>query len=289
MRHSRHPAVLLVLAVLLAWPAAAWGVALDGATPPLGPSPLNVSVAAGTSAAYRVPLTAGETLVVSLSAAPGSPATLDLDLYLYGPGMTQTVHGSAIARSVLPPTGYPETITYRVPSTGTYYLEVFSAEGSGSGVMNWAVVPEPLLPVHRFYNVRTGTHFYTPDENERARVASTMQDTYSYDGVAYYTKASSNYQYLYRFFNKRTGSHFYTASDAERDSVLANLGGTFSYDGPTYLVSSGPDGGKTPVYRFYNRRNGAHFYTADPAERDNVLNTLGYLYDFEGAAFWIGR
>jgi hypothetical protein len=32
------------------------------------------------------------------------------------------------------------------------------------------------------------------------------------------------------------------------------------------------------VYRFYNLRTGTHFYTADPAERDTVLNTLGSLY-----------
>ena len=29
-----------------------------------------------------------------------------------------------------------------------------------------------------------------------------------------------------------------------------------------------------PLYRFYNRRNGSHFYTVDQAERDYVIATL---------------
>ena len=46
-------------------------------------------------------------------------------------------------------------------------------------------------------------------------------------------------------------------------------------------------GSSLPVYRFYNARAGVHFYTASAAERDNVINTLGSVYRFEGPAYGI--
>ena len=42
-----------------------------------------------------------------------------------------------------------------------------------------------------------------------------------------------------------------------------------------------------PVYRFYNLKNGSHFYTADSSEMLNVCNTLSSIYQYEGPAFWI--
>lgn len=289
MRLARLLAALFVFGAVLAAPALASGLALDALVPTLPASPATVAPASGDSVAYRVILGQGETLQLSLSPAGGSPATLDLDLYLYGPSATAVDHASAIRKAVLPPTGYPEVIGYQAPAAGTYYLEVYCAEGTGQGVLTWSVLPEPLLPVYRFYNIRTGTHFYTPNEDERANVEATLGGTYRLEGAAYYMRASKNSQYLYRFFNRRNGSHFYTASDTERDSVITTLGGTYNYDGPTYLVSTSPGEGRAAVYRFYNRRTGSHFYTATASERDTVIRELGGTYDYEGPAFYIGQ
>lgn len=41
-------------------------------------------------------------------------------------------------------------------------------------------------PVYRFFRPSTGTHFYTADESEKARVLSTMGHLYSFDGIAFY-------------------------------------------------------------------------------------------------------
>ncbi|MEB0056390.1 MULTISPECIES: serine protease [unclassified Variovorax] len=42
---------------------------------------------------------------------------------------------------------------------------------------------------------------------------------------------------------------------------------------------------RVPIYRLYNRRAQSHFYTADPAERDNAIqHSLDYSYD--GIAFY---
>ncbi len=145
------------------------------------------------------------------------------------------------------------------------------------------------LNVYRFYNMRTGTHFYTADAAERANVISALRSTYHYDGVAYTvdTASTSLTQDLYRFYNVRTGTHFYTASDAEKNDVIARLSSTFHYEGVAYRVSPTPSAGAAAVNRFYNVRTGTHFYTADDDEKANVIATMGAVYHYEGVAYYV--
>lgn len=147
-----------------------------------------------------------------------------------------------------------------------------------------------LRPVYRFFNMKTGTHFYTASEVERYTVARTWPTTYRFEGVAYSINASNttNTVPLYRFWNKKNGTHFYTASEAEKNDVLARLSGVYRLDGVAYYVSSVATS-STPVYRFYNMRLGTHFYTASPAERDSVASNLGSIYRLEGVAYYIGN
>ena len=146
-----------------------------------------------------------------------------------------------------------------------------------------------LNPVYRFYNKTIGTHFYTPSEAEKNSVIANLSRIYTYEGIAYKTNPYNNSQPLYRFFNKKNGSHFYTASAAERNNVIANLSATYVYEGETYRVSPTYAAGKTPVYRFYNKRNGSHFYTANETEKNNVIATLSGVYVYEGVAFHLGH
>lgn len=162
----------------------------------------------------------------------------------------------------------------------------FAAEAIGTSYTINLVI-RPKTPVYRFYNFTNGTHFFTDSPAERDHVMATWPNIYRYEGVAYLTSSLTDLQPLYRFYNVVSKSHFYTASATERDDVIARLGRIYSYDGPTYAVSTGPGPTTTPVYRFYNLKNGSHFYTADVGEMLNVRNTLGYLYQYEGPAFWI--
>ncbi len=41
----------------------------------------------------------------------------------------------------------------------------------------------------------------------------------------------------------------------------------------------------TRVFRFYNLKNGVHFYTASEAEKDSTLANLGATYKYEGVAY----
>lgn len=42
-----------------------------------------------------------------------------------------------------------------------------------------------------------------------------------------------------------------------------------------------------PVYRFYNKSTGTHFYTASEAERYTVIRKLAATYTYEGPAYWV--
>lgn len=164
------------------------------------------------------------------------------------------------------------------PTVGTHYLSYLDYE--------WVTVSPSL--VWRFFNTRTGTHFYTADPAEKSDVINNLGWLFAYEGEAYSvnTGSPSNMRPLYRFYNTRAGTHFYTMDEGEKANVIANLSTIYSYDGPAYNVSSFPWYSR-PVYRFYNARAGVHFYTADAAERDNVINNYGNVYAYEGPAFYL--
>jgi hypothetical protein len=150
-------------------------------------------------------------------------------------------------------------------------------------------VATPAVPVYRFYNFTNNTHFFTNSLDEANHVIATWPDVFRYEGIAYYTNPLNNTQPLYRFYNNVSKSHFYTASLEEANYVVANYSNVFTYDGQTYSVSPVPVPNSTPVYRFYNLRNGSHFYTASAEEADIVIATWPTVYRYEGPAFWIGQ
>jgi hypothetical protein len=94
--------------------------------------------------------------------------------------------------------------------------------------------------VYRFYNVVTGTHFYTISESEKETVRSTLSYIFQYEGIAWQgsTSAGSGWIPMFRFFNRLTGAHFYTSSAAERDSVNARLP-QMAFEGIAYYVRQG--------------------------------------------------
>lgn len=157
---------------------------------------------------------------------------------------------------------------------------------TGSAVAALTPAPPDTVSVFRFYNARTGSHFYTPSAAERDMVIDRWPTLYAYEGVAY-TVNAANAHPLYRFYNVKVASHFYTASVAERDQVIALWPHIFAYEGETYNVAlAGPE--SQAVYRFFSRVNGSHFFTASAAERDLVRQAWPHIYDYEGPAFYRG-
>ncbi len=149
--------------------------------------------------------------------------------------------------------------------------------------------PVALAPVYRFYNFTNNTHFFTPSLDEANSVIANYPKVFRYEGICYYTNPANNTQPLYRFYNRVSASHFYTASLDEANHILATWPHIFTLDGQTYAVNPGPVPNSMPVYRFFNLRNGSHFYTASAEEADMVIATWPTIYRFEGPAFWLGQ
>lgn len=184
--------------------------------------------------------------------------------------------------------------SFVVSRVGTHVLRLAGVSGGVyySKVVTFTIASPPspgLQPVFRFYRRALGTHFFTNSHEERDSIVTGLAGTYSYEGIAYWTNPSANQQPLYRFFRPSTGTHFYTASDAEMQNVRATLSRTYTFEGPAYNVTSAPAPGATVVWRFFNRRNGTHFYTADENEKNAVLANLGGTYSLDGQAFWLAQ
>ena len=167
---------------------------------------------------------------------------------------------------------------------------ISQVKGSDFEVVDANVPPIENTPgaVWRFYNRSAGVHFYTADYAEMEHVRGTLTSAYAYEGVAYVVDRANpgNSSPLYRFYNMRAGSHFYTADPAEKDRVASTLPSLYHYDGPAYAISRTSAPGARTIWRFYNRGNGSHFYTASAAERDNTIALLSSTYAYEGPAFY---
>ncbi|MRR11134.1 hypothetical protein EG835_01280 [bacterium] len=90
---------------------------------------------------------------------------------------------------------------------------------------------------------------------------------------------------VYRFYNKVAGTHFYTASEAERYNVMRRMSATFTYEGPAYRVNTANPVNSSPLYRFFNKKNGTHFYTASEAEKQSVIDRMSATFTFEGPVY----
>jgi hypothetical protein len=150
-------------------------------------------------------------------------------------------------------------------------------------------INQSLLPVWRFYNMRTGTHFYTADPAEKNAVVATLSSIYRLEGVAYNVNTANpaNSAPLYRFYNVVTGAHFYTADTVERDRLINTMAAVYHFDGPAYNVCLTNVAGSTTVWRFFDVVTGTHFYTADAAEKASVIANLSAIYHLDGPAFYL--
>ena len=246
------------------------------------PTPVPVPNVAPTAAITATPGTGTAPVVVSFSSADSSDSDGTIASYRweFGDGTNQT--------------GPSATHTYAAAGTYTATLTVTDDDGATASASKQIVVSAPVTngsksDVHRFLNKKNGTHFLTASTEERDAVVTSLSSVYAYEGVAYSEDPARNTQPLYRFYNRSNGTHFYTASKAEADSIVANLSHIYTLDGQAYNVCATPVADSIPVFRFYNVKNGAHFYTASTQERDETIANLSSTYLYEGPAFWLAQ
>lgn len=138
-----------------------------------------------------------------------------------------------------------------------------------------------------------GSFVYTPAN----RYVGADSFTYrAFDGESYsapvavsitVTEPPADMRPVYHFYNKLNGSHFYTISAEERDIVIARWPAVYTYEGESYYVNVAGTANNAPLYRFYNRVNGSHFYTASAEERDIVIARWSATYTYEGVAYYV--
>ena len=140
--------------------------------------------------------------------------------------------------------------------------------------------------IYRFFNVDTGTHFFTQSTFERDSVINNL-DAFNFEGPTFRAADPTNAaaDTVFRFFNTQTGTHFFTQSTAERDNILDTLP-QFSFEGEAYKGYTEQVDGSIPLYRFFNTQTGTHFYTAGEAEKDSIIENLP-TFNFEGTAYWV--
>lgn len=114
---------------------------IPGAAIPASPLSGTVDALADPNDVYSLDLTAGQRLTLSLIGPEGG----DLDLYLFGPATTALGYFiDAVGYSKR--TTFPETISYLVPSSGSYRIAVHAFSGSGAYALSWHVA-EPSSTV----------------------------------------------------------------------------------------------------------------------------------------------
>lgn len=190
---------------------------------------------------------------------------------------------------VTSPTG---NINFRDPVTGTQ-LDSFGNPITSPVPPTGSPVPGGNIPVQRFWDFVTRSHFYTANQTEQFQRLSDP-NRYRNEGVEFFaantgTPAAQNVR---RFLNTSSGTYFYTADPNSAQFVRERLS-QFRDEGDAFLAFGAQVPGTIPVYRFANLDaekgnplNITHFYTADPINRQTVINTLPNFRD-EGVAFYV--
>jgi len=160
-----------------------------------------------------------------------------------------------------------------------------SAYSSGAVAAKSAAV---RIPAYRFFNGRSGAHFYTTSTAERDQVQATLSPPFAFEGAAFLVASgySPGLRPVHRFYNTQTGVHFYTISEGERAHVVANLP-RYRYEGVAYHASPVAGQGLVPLYRFFVPSRGFHFFTANKTERDSIIASLSAIYSYEGVGYYV--
>ena len=84
-----------------------------------------------------------------------------------------------------------------------------------------------------------------------------------------------------------------TMTEAQIQAFLVSQGSYLANYRETRTVAVGPDSYRCPisatisVYRFYNMKNGSHFYTASVNEKNAVIAKWSSTYRYEGVAWYV--
>ena len=225
---------------------------------------------AGATGDFRMGVPTATSLGINLNQSVWAPGTgflsgsADVDLAV---GAADTAAPSAPASAVGMSGDKVATVSWAGATDDNavagYYVARWLAAPAGAAYSPVHTRVATLAPSARTYSDTGLTNGSTYYYEIRAFDASGNVGPRSATAVAAPMTATT----VYRFYNKKNGSHFYTASPAEKASVEANLSAIYRYEGVAYKVNNANPVNSQPLYRFYNKKNGSHFYTANAAEK----------------------
>jgi len=67
--------------------------------------------------------------------------------------------------------------------------------------------------------------------------------------------------------------------------VIASYPNVYQYEGVCWVLDAGSPLATQNLYRFYNRTNGTHFYTASESEKASVIAYQAATYQYEGPVY----
>jgi hypothetical protein len=147
-----------------------------------------------------------------------------------------------------------------------------------------------LNAVYRFFDTKTGDHFYTLSSAEKQQIQATLP-AYKYEGVGWATPDDGpNTIDVFRFFDTKTSQHFFTTSATERDNVIKTLP-SYHYEGVAFEAYANPEAGGSgavTLERFFNTNTGLHHYAANADEAYAINHgSAGAGWVDEGKAFTV--
>ena len=142
--------------------------------------------------------------------------------------------------------------------------------------------------VFRFYDTKTGDHFYTTDVMESLSIQANMKH-FNYEGVAWGAphKQPGTID-VFRFYDHKSGEHFFTTSAGERDDIIKNLP-TYKYEGVAFQAYDREGApGTVTLDRFYNNKTGVHHFSASAEETAWIkAGNAGEGWAYEGHGFTV--
>ena len=162
-----------------------------------------------------------------------------------------------------------------------------------------ASVPDPVIrsaaatadqpdPVYRFYDTKTGDHFYTTSAAEKAQIQATLPG-FTFEGTPWSVPDESAATHdVFRFYDTKTGTHFFTDSVNERDTIRASLP-NYTYEGVAFEAYNDANGaGHITLERFYNTQTGLHHFAGNAEEAAGIVQgAAGPGWVDEGKAFTV--
>ena len=90
---------------------------------------------------------------------------------------------------------------------------------------------------------------------------------------------------VYRFRSLKNGSYLWSADENEKATIISTLSKSWRYEGVAYTIDTANPLNSSALWRFVNLKGGYYLYSADPAEKADIVANLSKSWLCEGPAY----